>query len=62
MNEYKVIRPHFGDKDYKPGEIRQAKPNEVHHLVKNGVLMEVTEESKPKPKTTKTQAKQAKPE
>lgn len=50
MKEYKVLRPHFGDKDYKEGDIRTADPNTVRHLVENKVLREYetkTEVQKP---------------
>jgi hypothetical protein len=50
VSEYIVKRPHLGDKDYKVGDVRKAKPNEVAHLVKNQVLEEIqtklTEQSK----------------
>jgi hypothetical protein len=40
MKEYEVLRPHFGDRDYKEGDIRSADPNVVRHLVENKVLRE----------------------
>ncbi|WP_206759723.1 hypothetical protein, partial [Acinetobacter baumannii] len=40
MKEYEVLRPHFGDKDYKEGDIRTADPNVVRLLVENKVLRE----------------------
>ncbi|HHP6393955.1 hypothetical protein [Acinetobacter baumannii] len=40
MKEYEVLRPHFGDRDYKEGDIRTADPNVVRHLVENKVLRE----------------------
>lgn len=60
MTEYDVKREHYGDKYYQTGDKRTAKPTDVKHLVDNGVLVESSED--PKPKTTKTTAKQAKPE
>ena len=60
MTEYDVKREHYGDKYYQTGDKRTANPADVKHLVDNGVLVESVEESKPK--TTKTPAKQAKPE
>lgn len=60
MTEYDVKREHYGDKYYQTGDKRTANPADVKHLVDNGVLVESVEE--PKPKTTKTTAKQAKPE
>ncbi|MHB2265030.1 hypothetical protein [Aliihoeflea sp. PC F10.4] len=38
MPKYDVLRPHIGDKSYKPGDIREAKEGDVEHLVKKGVL------------------------
>lgn len=60
MTEYDVKREHYGDKYYQTGDKRIANPADVKHLVDKGVLVESVEE--PKPKTTKTTAKQAKPE
>ena len=60
MTEYDVKREHYGDKYYQTGDKRTANPSDVKHLVDKGVLVESVEE--PKPKTTKTTAKQAKPE
>ena len=55
--KYKVKRPHLGDKDYKVGDMREAKPNEVSDLVKNGGLEEMPEEAQEtkqvKPRTAK---------
>lgn len=59
--KYTVKRPHFGDKDFKVGDIREAKPNEVAHLVKNGVLEELPEEVK-ETKQVKTRSTKVKPE
>ncbi|AXQ21825.1 hypothetical protein BEN71_10290 [Acinetobacter wuhouensis] len=60
MTEYDVKREHYGDKYYQTGDKRTANPADVKHLVDKGVLVEPVEE--PKPKTTKTTAKRAKPE
>ena len=60
MTEYDVKREHYGDKYYQTGDKRTANPADVKHLINKGVLVESTEESKPK--TTKTPAKQAKSE
>lgn len=60
MTEYDVKREHYSDKYYQTGDKRTANPADVKHLVDKGVLVESKEE--PKPKTTKTPAKQAKPE
>ena len=42
--DYKVVRPHLGDKAYLPGDVRSAKPASVSHLVAKGVLAPVTQE------------------
>ncbi|QGA55873.1 hypothetical protein [Brucella sp. 2280] len=47
--EYDVKRQHQGDKFYRPGEVRTVSPNDVVHLVKNGVL-KAKAEGKPKNK------------
>ena len=60
MVEYDVQREHYGDKYYVTGDKREANPADVKHLVDKGVLIESAED--PKPKNTKTTAKQAKPE
>jgi hypothetical protein len=31
--KFRVIRPHFGDKEYAEGDIRTADPADVAHLV-----------------------------
>ena len=60
MTEYDVKREHYGDTYYATGDTRTANPSDVKHLVDKGVLVKSAEELKPR--TTKTQAKQAKPE
>ena len=40
MKTYTVLRQHLGDKMYMPGDTRKAKPSDVAHLVKSGVLVE----------------------
>ncbi|MFH4263148.1 hypothetical protein WAJ43_20105, partial [Acinetobacter baumannii] len=58
MKEYEVLRPHFGDKDYKEGDIRTADPNVVRHLVENKVLREYqTKVDPPKPATRRNNSK-----
>lgn len=58
MKEYEVLRPHFGDKDYKEGDIRTADPNAVRHLVENKVLREYqTKVDPPKPATRRNNSK-----
>ena len=39
--QYVVKREHFGDRQYLPGDTREATPSDVAHLVRNGVLIEV---------------------
>lgn len=60
MTEYDVKREHYGDKYYQTGDKRTANPADVKHLVDKGILVEHTEDAKPK--ATKTTAKQAKQE
>lgn len=36
--KFKVLRRHFGDKDYYEGDERTAEPGAVKHLVAQGVL------------------------
>lgn len=43
MKTYKVLRQHIGDREYLPGDMRTAKPTDVAHLVKAGVLSEAGE-------------------
>ena len=38
--EYEVKREHFGDRSYVPGDVREAVPTDVEHLVRAGVLVE----------------------
>ena len=47
--KYKVLREHYGEKFYAEGDEREANPNEVKHLINNGVLTESIEESGTKP-------------
>ncbi|MDO7393310.1 hypothetical protein Q5X42_05120 [Acinetobacter baumannii] len=44
---YEVKREHFGDQFYKTGDIREADPVTVKHLVDKGILAEPQEEKKP---------------
>ena len=44
--QFLVLRPHQGDKWYKDNDIRDARENDVAHLVRSGVL----EKLAPKPK------------
>ena len=39
--KYTVLREHLGDRDYRPGDEREADPSSVAHLVALGVLAEV---------------------
>lgn len=38
MAQFEVLRQHFGDKQYWPGDVRDASERDVSHLVKAGVL------------------------
>ncbi|WP_171494889.1 hypothetical protein [Acinetobacter soli] len=48
--KYLVQREHYGDKDYKTGDIREADPSTVKHLVDKEILAEYQE---PEDKATK---------
>lgn len=39
--DFKVLRPHLGDKPYRSGDVRTAKEATVSHLVDKGVLTPV---------------------
>ena len=41
MARFKVLRQHYGDRGYEPGDIREADPAQVAHLIASGVLEEV---------------------
>ncbi|WP_309086459.1 hypothetical protein [Chelativorans sp.] len=36
--KFHVLRQHYGDKQYLPGDTREASEGDVKHLVDNGVL------------------------
>ena len=38
MQQYTVKREHYGDRAYARGEIREAHPSDVAHLVQSGIL------------------------
>lgn len=42
MKTYDVLRQHYGDKPYAKGDMREANPFEVRHLVDAGVLRKAT--------------------
>lgn len=48
--KYTVLREHLGDRDYQPGDEREADPSSIAHLVALGVLAPV--ESAPAIETT----------
>ncbi len=50
ITKYEVKRQHLGDQMYQAGDLREADPSEVKHLVENGVLVEAKPEAKPKGK------------
>lgn len=49
MKKFAVMRRHQGDKWYEEGDVREAKPSDVQHLIDRGVLVE-TEDKKAQPK------------
>lgn len=64
MKTYIVKRPHEGDKWYNVGDERQARPGDVAHLVRNGVLVEPAAEPEPdkdpEPSPTASESAEAK--
>jgi len=69
--QYKVMRDHIGDQEYRPGDTREAKAADVQHLVRSGVLvameddksepeLETPEGGKEPPKTKSKSAADAK--
>lgn len=57
MAEYKVLRRHDGDKEYHEGDIREATPADVAHLVDLGVLRLTKGEKADKAPLNKSEAK-----
>lgn len=55
LTSYTVARRHDGDKEYRPGDTREARPTDVAHLVRMGVLVE----PEAKAETSKAPAKKA---
>lgn len=47
--KFHVLRQHFGDKQYMPGDTREVSESDVKHLVDAGVLKKVSEKAEPKP-------------
>jgi hypothetical protein len=47
MQTYRVIRQHFGDRMYMPGDTREAEPRDVAHLVEGGTLEPVKTKAEP---------------
>ena len=41
MATFRVMQSHRGDQQYRPGDMREADPAMVAHLVASGVLEEV---------------------
>jgi hypothetical protein len=38
MSMFEVLRKHYGDRTYEPGDVREAREASVLHLVRSGVL------------------------
>lgn len=49
MTDYKVLRQHYGDKQYWPGDTRQAEQRDVQHLIDGGTLAAPAAKAEPKP-------------
>lgn len=46
--KFKVLRAHYGDRDYAEGDEREASEADVAHLVASGVLKSVRAQSEAK--------------
>jgi hypothetical protein len=57
MARYSVLRQHTGDREYLPGDTREADPAIVAHLVAAGVLAEVKVEPPVEVKAPKGRAR-----
>lgn len=58
MTDFKVLRPHEGDRFYKVGEIRSGNKAELKHLVPN-TLEEIGAGEKVEPKAPKAKVEPA---
>lgn len=47
--KFKVLKQHYGDKQYFAGDTREANEADVKHLVERGVLQAVGGKSEPAP-------------
>ena len=47
MKKYQVMREHHGERFFRSGDLREAAPSDVAHLVARGVLAEVGGKSAP---------------
>ena len=60
MQDFKVLREHYGDKPYVQGDTRTARADDVAHLVRNGVLAPVENKAEAVPENkAKSRRKQA---
>jgi len=55
--KYIVLREHHGDREYRNGDMREAAPADVLHLVALGVLAERPEPARQAAPTTKAAKK-----
>lgn len=46
MEKYDVIRRHFGDRQYEVGDIREARREDVRHLVGKCIKKQVSPQNK----------------
>lgn len=60
--KFTVLRPHFGDKHYAEGDIREIDERDVAHLIKSGVLAKAAPEvaNKAEPKVANKSASKGK--
>ncbi len=57
--DYKVMRPHLGDKPYQSGDTRSAKAATVSHLVAKGVLAPIDQDDPGGQKTEEVASSEA---
>lgn len=57
MAKFKVLRSHLGDKMYQKGDIREANPSQVSHLVGKVLAVATAEDLKPAKAKAATKSK-----
>jgi len=54
---FNVLRQHYGDREYLPGDTREAEASQVAHLVAAGVLEEIKIEPPVEAKAPRSRAR-----